>query len=423
MTNTSLLTDRYELSMLQAFIADGSVDQRAVFETFTRKLPEGRRYGVLGGIGRLLPMIEAFRFDSAELDFLGAMQVVDAATVEYLREFRFTGTVHGYREGEVFFPNSPVLTVEGTLGECILLETLILSVLNHDSSIATTARRMVATAAGRPIIEMGSRRTHEESAVAAARAAYISGFAATSNLMAGFKHGIPTTGTAAHAFTLAHADERAAFESQVKAHGANTTLLVDTYDIPTGIRNAVEVAGTDLRAIRIDSGDLAFEATRAREILDSMGATETGIVVTSDLDEFVMKDLEHAPITGYGVGTKLVSSKPMGFVYKLVAIEAEDGSMRPVAKKAKDKASKGGRKVAVRRFDRKGRVSAETFVINAPWNDGNVAQVMISDGEVVHAPSIEDVREYAQAAFAALPEGEQRVWFGTFDPFLTAQEA
>ncbi len=336
MSSTGMLTDRYELTMLTSFVKDGTVDHPAVFEAFARRLPEGRRYGVLAGLGRLLPLIADFTFTDHDVDWLLAEGVVDDATAAYLRDFRFTGDVDAYREGDLYFPGSPVLTVSGTLGECVVLETLVLSVLNHDSAIASAAARMVVAARGRPLVEMGSRRTHEEAAVAVARAAYLAGFASTSNLAAGRRHGVPTVGTAAHAFTLAHADEAAAFRSQVAAQGVGTTLLVDTYDTEQGIRTAVEVAGTDLGAIRIDSGDLADASAAARDLLDELGATQTRIIVTSDLDEYVIAALADAPIDGYGVGTRVATGSghpTASMVYKLVAVaDSPGGELRPVSK-------------------------------------------------------------------------------------------
>lgn len=435
MNEFALMTDRYELTMLQSFIADGTVNKRAVFEVFTRKLPTNRRYGVFAGLGRLLPMIEEFQFDADELNWLTEQGVIDEDTGHYLMNFRFTGTIEAYREGEIFFPNSPLMTVVGTLGECVILETLILSVLNHDSAIATTAARMVSSAEGRPLIEMGSRRTHEESAVAAARAAYIAGFASTSNLLAGMRHGIPTVGTAAHAFTLAHGSERAAFAAQIASHGTGTTLLVDTYNTEQGIRNAVFAAqdadqnhvGVGPGAIRIDSGDLAYEAEKARTLLDELGATKTRITVTSDLDEYVLKDLADAPIDGYGVGTRLVASQPMGMVYKLVAIQdSEFSEYRPVAKNAKGKKSIGGRKWASREYNRNGRVSAEVFTTNPldslPENNRLLQQVVMFDGKQKHNPTLDEIREFHNTVKAELPQGEQKVWSGNdFGPYLTAE--
>lgn len=416
--STALMTDRYELTMLQSFIESGRVKDKAVFEVFTRRLPAGRRFGVFAGLGRLLPLIKNFRFGRVDLGYLREVGAIDNPTYNYLLNFEFKGKIHSYAEGDIFFPNSPVLTVEATLGEAILLETLILSVLNFDSAIATTAARMHMSAKGRPIIEMGSRRINEDAAVAASRAAYIAGFDSTSNLLAGRRYDIPTTGTAAHAFTLAHGDELTAFEAQVRSHGRLTSLLVDTYDIEQGVRNAVKAAGTGLGAIRIDSGDLAVEAVKARRLLDSLGAYATRIVVTSDLDELIMKDLADAPIDGYGVGTKLVSSAPMGFVYKLVEING-----RPVAKKSKDKVSVGGRKYAFRIFDNSHKVVDEVFVRD--MDDAPEGATMLQDFDVTNMaaqPTLDRIRDDHQSWRGELPLGEQKVWNGDFGPYITTKE-
>jgi putative nicotinate phosphoribosyltransferase len=407
-----MLTDRYELTMLSSWVTDGSVHNKAVFEAFSRRLPEGRRYGVVGGLGRLLELIEQFTFTDAEIAWLEAEGVVNAETAAYLRDFRFSGDIDAYREGDLYFPGSPVLTLSGTLGECVVLETLVLSVLNHDSAIASAAARMTTAAAGRPLVEMGSRRTHEQAAVAVARAAYLAGFASTSNLAAGRRYGIPTVGTAAHAFTLAHESEEAAFRSQVEAHGTGTTLLVDTFDIADGIRTAIKVAGPELDAIRIDSGDLAEEADKARALLDELGATETRIIVTSDLDEFVITALADAPIDGYGVGTRVATGSghpTASMVYKLVAVADEPGPdalMRPVAKKSAAKVSVGGRKTAFREYDG-GKVAREVFVVgpvdpaDLPGRPLQVAAVR--GGKVLHRPSVEEIRAFAAEQLATLP--------------------
>src|SRR6478609_5134527 len=244
--STALLTDRYELTMLQAALADGTADRHCLFEVFTRRLPAGRRYGVLAGTGRVLEALSAFRFSARELDWLHARSVVDDRTLEFLAGYRFTGTITGYAEGEVFFPQSPVMTVEGTFAEAVLLETLVLSILNYDSAVASAASRMTSAAVERPCLEMGARRAHEQAAVAAARAAVVGGFAGTSNLEAGRRYGLTTIGTAAHAFTLLHDDEESAFASQVASLGAGTTLLVDTYDVRRGVERALAVAGPEL---------------------------------------------------------------------------------------------------------------------------------------------------------------------------------
>lgn len=326
--STALFTDQYELTMLRAALKAGTAGRRSVFEVFTRRLPDGRRYGVVAGTGRVLDAVENFRFDADVLRFLREQDIVDEETLDWLAQYRFSGDIWGYPEGEVYFPGSPIMRVEGTFGECVLLETVILSILNHDSAIAAAASRMSSAAGPRPLIEMGARRTHELAAVAAARSAYVGGFATTSDLAAGFRYNIPTVGTSAHAFTLLHDNERDAFRAQVDALGRDTTLLVDTYDVAEAVRTAVEVAGPELGAVRIDSGDLLLVAHRVRQQLDELGATETKIVVTSDLDEYAIASLAAAPVDAYGVGTQLVTGSghpTASMVYKLVA-RAESGA-------------------------------------------------------------------------------------------------
>jgi nicotinate phosphoribosyltransferase len=365
MTSTALLTDRYELTMLQAALADGTADRRCVFEVFTRRLPAGRRYAVLAGTGRVLESLADFRFGPEELDWLAENRVVDDRTVEWLADYRFTGSIRGYAEGEMFFPSSPVLTVEGSFAEAVLLETLILSILNYDSAIASAASRMTSAAIGRPVLEMGARRAHEDAAVAAARAAVVAGFAGTSNLEAGRRYGLPTIGTAAHAFTLLHDDEEQAFAAQVAASGPGTTLLVDTYDVRRGVERAVAAAGPGLGAVRLDSGDLGVLAQEVRAQLDALGNPDTRITVTSDLDEYAIAALAVAPVDSYGVGTSLVTGSgapTCGMVYKLVAREGRSGALEPVAKASTSKTSVGGRKTAARRLDDDGRAVAEVVV-------------------------------------------------------------
>ncbi|WP_394552506.1 nicotinate phosphoribosyltransferase [Agromyces sp. MMS24-JH15] len=353
----ALLTDRYELTMVDAALHDGTAHRRSLFEAFARSLPGGRRYGVVAGTGRVLELIERFRFGDAELEWLRAQEFLRPATLDWLADYRFTGDIWGYREGEAYFPGSPLVSIEAPFAEAVVLETLVLSVLNSDSSVASAAARMVSVALGRPIAEMGSRRTGERSAVAAARAAWIAGFEATSNLEAGRTWGIPTMGTAAHAFTLLHDTEEGAFRSQVEAFGPATTLLIDTYDIAAGVETAVRVAGTALGAIRIDSGDLPAVVAAVRAQLDGLGAVDTRITVTSDLDEFTIAALSGSPVDSYGVGTSVVTGSghpAAGMVYKLVARHDDAGDWVPVAKASAAKASVGGRKSAARRLDASG---------------------------------------------------------------------
>ncbi|SES01574.1 nicotinate phosphoribosyltransferase [Lentzea albida] len=407
MNSTALLTDHYELTMLAAALRDGTGDRPCVFEVFARRLPDGRRYGVVGGVNRLLDAIGDFRFGEEEIEQLRRNSVVDDSTLEWLANYRFSGEIDGYPEGELYFPGSPVLTVRASFAEGVVLETLALSILNHDSAIASAAARMVTAANGRHMIEMGSRRTHEESAVACARAAYLAGFHATSNLEAGRRHGIPTAGTCAHAFTLLHDTEEEAFRSQVEALGVGTTLLVDTYDITEGIKTAVAVAGPELGAIRIDSGDLGVMARQARDLLDSLGAKNTRIVVSSDLDEYAIAALRAEPVDAYGVGTSVVTGSgapTAGMVYKLVEVDG-----RHVEKRSTSKQSRGGWKKALRRHKDTG-TAIEEVVFQAPAepdlgpHDRLVQIPLVRAGELTdEVPTLEQSRERLRAALVSVP--------------------
>ncbi|OPX10605.1 nicotinate phosphoribosyltransferase [Mycobacterium sp. AT1] len=408
---TALLTDKYELTMLAAALRDGTAHRQTTFEVFARRLPDGRRYGVVAGTGRFLEALPRFRFDDAALalveDFL------DETTLAYLADYRFSGDVDGYAEGELYFPGSPVLSLHGTFAECVVLETLALSIFNHDCAIASAAARMVSAAEGRPLIEMGSRRTHEMSAVAAARAAYVAGFTGTSNLEAQRQYGVPALGTSAHAFTLLHTspdgpDEQAAFRAQVEALGVDTTLLVDTYDITKGVANAIAVAGPELGAVRIDSGDLGVLARQVRAQLDQLGAPNTRIVVTSDLDEFAIASLRAEPVDSYGVGTSLVTgsgSPTAGMVYKLVEVDGV-----PVAKRSSHKESHGGRKQAYRLAKPTGTVVEEVVQMAdspAVEADGLVATALahplVRAGRVVADTDLQAARARVAAGLVSLP--------------------
>ncbi|KQT89551.1 nicotinate phosphoribosyltransferase [Marmoricola sp. Leaf446] len=421
--STALLTDHYELTMLQAALASGAAHRRSFFELFPRRLPAGRRYGVVAGVGRALDALEAFRFGDAELEFLREERIVDEPTLAWLGDYRFHGNVWGYPEGEIYFPYSPLMVVESTFAEAVVLETVLLSIYNHDSAIASAASRMTWAAGERPCIEMGARRTHEGAAVASARAAYVAGFTATSNLRARQQYGVPSTGTSAHSFTLLHDSETDAFRAQVASLGRGTTLLVDTYDIAEAVRLGVEVAGSELGAVRIDSGDLGVLAHEVRHQLDDLGAHDTRIIVTSDLDEFAIAGLSSAPVDGYGVGTELVvgSGHPTcGFVYKLVAREDDHGTLVGVAKKSTDKISIGGRKYALRRLSPQGVAEAEVVGIGSPAvNDGDdrpLLTPLVRDGEVVGREPLKAARARHLRSRAELPQVARQLSKG--DPVI-----
>jgi nicotinate phosphoribosyltransferase len=411
-TLAGLLTDKYELTMLAAALRDGTANRRTTFEVFARRLPSGRRYGVVAGTGRLLEALPQFRFDDAACQLLA--NFLDPDTVSFLRDFRFGGDIDGYAEGELYFPGSPVLSVRGSFAECVVLETLVLSIFNHDTAVASAATRMVSAAGQRPLIEMGSRRTHERAAVAAARAAYIAGFSASSNLEAQRRYGIPAEGTAAHAFTMVHTikdgtqegAELAAFRAQVEALGTDTTLLVDTYDVTTGVANAVAAAGPTLGAVRIDSGEPGVLSRQVREQLDRLGATTTRILVSGDLDEFSIAALQAAPVDSYGVGTSVVTGSgapAASMVYKLVEV---DGI--PVQKRSSHKESRGGAKEALRLSRPTGTITEEiVYPAGRPPDTAEQCRILttplVRDGHVVAGTDLAAARELVASGLRSLP--------------------
>lgn len=430
----ALMTDMYEYTMLDVCLKDGTANRKCVFEIFTRHLPLGRHYGVAAGQGRILDALEKFHLDDNDLKFLADRKVVSPETIKWLENFHFSGSIKGYREGEMFFPNSPILQVEGTFGECTLLETLLLSILNYDSAVASAASRMATAAKDRPCMDMGGRRTNEWAAVAAARAAVVGGFKGTANLLAAQMYGLKAIGTAAHCFTLVHDDEKSAFESQIAALGKNTTLLVDTYNIEEAVKTAVEVAGPELGGVRIDSGDLASLAQRVRNQLDALGATNTKITVTNDLDEYALAALQTAPVDSYGVGTMLVTGSgapTCAMVYKLTERENSAGEMQPVAKKSKDKATVPGRKLAFRSYeyslaDCEHVISGSEDKLAAyqpedGWKDLLVDYVTNGENhsEYQGHDAIVNAHNYRAQALAELPIGAQSLMKG--DPVIPTE--
>lgn len=425
--NAPLMTDMYEYTMLDATLQDGTAHRDCIFEVFTRRLPEGRRYGVVAGTGRLLEALQDFHFAEEDLKFLSDRKIVNKETIKWLENYHFSGTIRGYREGEVYFPNSPILQLEGNFGECTLLETLILSILNYDSAVAAAASRMTSAAKNRPCMDMGGRRTNEWAAVAAARASIVGGFRGTANLLAAKLYDLPAIGTAAHAFTLVHDSERDAFISQIQALGKNTTLLVDTYNIEEAVKTAVEVAGPELGGVRIDSGDLAALAQRVRNQLDALGATNTKITVTNDLDEYAIASLQTAPVDSYGVGTQLVTGSgapTCSMVYKLTERTGANGEMEPVAKKSQEKATLPGRKLAYRSYEYS-LAEAEHVVCG---NESELAQYtpeegwkdllvdFVDHGEIntdyIGHDAIINARDYHAQALAELPITAQSLMRG-----------
>ena len=336
--------------MLAAALHDGTAHRRTTFEVFARRLPEGRRYGVVAGTARFVEALAQFRFDDAALASLE--DFLDRDTLAYLADYRFSGDVDGYAEGELYFPGSPVLSVHGTFGECVVLETLALSILNHDTAIASAAARMVSAAEERPLIEMGSRRTHEQAAVAAARAAYIAGFTGSSNLEAQRRYGVPALGTSAHAFTLLHTSRTGARRaSRVQGtgrragrrhHAARRHLRHHRRASPTPSRWQ---APSSARSASTPATSACWPARSATNST-ALARTKTRIVVSGDLDEFAIAALRAEPVDIYGVGTSVVTGSgapTASMVYKLVEVDG-----MPVEKRSSHKESHGGRKQALR---------------------------------------------------------------------------
>lgn len=422
--NIIFKTDAYCFTMLSSLVEENKADDPAVFELFARKLPSGRRFGINAGLGRFLREYREWTITTEDITNLQEWGYITPKTATWLTarvgKPLFSGNIWAYQEGDLYWAYSPLVRVEGPLGEAILLETLLLSIYNHDTAVASAAARMVLAASGRPLIEMGSRRTEEHAAVSAARAAYIAGFARTSNMAAREEWGIPTSGTAAHAFTLAHENEEDAFLSQLRTWGQDTTLLVDTYDTPQGIKRAVHAANSlgfaGPGAIRIDSGDLAVETQEARRLLDSLDAEKTRIVVSSDLDEFLIAELATSPIDGYGAGTRVVTGSghpTAGFVYKLVEING-----RPVAKKSHGKISVGGRKFPYRRGEK------EFYTLTGDIKGEPLQCLYIEDGKIVpgEEPSLQEVRIFTQNVLNKLPSELTQVSAGSAGQIVLKEE-
>lgn len=387
MASVALHTDHYELTMVAAALAEGTAHRRTAFECFARRLPGDAAFGIVAGIDAALDALEEFAFTPQELAYLEAQGVIDEGTRSYLEGWHFTGDVDGLPEGELWYPDEPVLTVRAPFADAVLLETVVLSAIGPVSSVASAAARMRQAAGDRTLIEMGSRRVHHAFAVEAARAAVVGGFDATSNLAAGHRHGIPTTGTAAHAWTLLHPGENGeevAFRAQMEALGTDTTLLVDTFDTREGTRRAVAAARSlgveGPGAIRIDSGDLDAEVRWARQQLDDLGAHRTRIVVSGDLGTDELEALRTAPVDGYGVGTKVVGAPSAGFVYKLAEV---DGVGVAKASGTPGKATIPGHKHVVRHHRRDGSLAAsEIRAVDAPHPDpagGAEAAVVVTE--------------------------------------------
>ncbi len=398
-TPSALFVDLYELTMAQVYYDRGMTAQ-AVFELTVRQLPDGWDYLIAAGLDRALDFLEHLRFADDDLAFLSTLPQFDQAFIDQLRNLRFTGDVWAPPEGTLVYPHEPLIQVVAPLPEAQLVETAMINQLAYATLVASKAARAVDAAAGKTVVEFGGRRAHgSEAAVEAARAAYIAGFEATSSVEAGRRYGIPTTGTMAHSFILAEADEAAAFDAFASRY-PGTTLLVDTYDTAAGVTNAIRTAKQrghgSVGAIRIDSGDFLNESWQARIKLDTAGLSDIRIVVSGGLDEYRIAELENAnaPIDVYACGTFIVAptdAPTLDSAYKMVEYDA-----RPVAKRSIGKPSIGHRKQVWR--------SADTDYIGlsrdtGPANTVPVLEAVMRSGRRLaqEEPSLDEIRTRAAA--------------------------
>lgn len=408
---SALFTDLYELTMVRAYLELG-MDDEAVFTLFARELPAERGYLLACGTETLIDQLESLRFTEADLDYLTSLPQFDEATVSRLRDFRFTGSLRAVDEGTPVFAGEPILEIAAPLPEAQLLETLVMNQVVVQSLLATKAARMVDAADGRSVVDFGARRAHGlDAACVGARAFHVGGIAATSNLLAGRRYGLPVTGTMAHSFVQAHDDEMSALRDFTRVY-PDTVLLVDTYDSLEGVRRVIRLAGElgddfRVRAIRLDSGDLGALATEARALLDEAGLDRVRIVASGGLDEWRIAELvaSGAPIDAFGVGTALATSRDapdLELVYKLAEYAG-----RGRLKLSSDKPVLPGRKQLFRQRDAEGRILGDRIGRADETGPGEpLLRTRMEDGRRTgSAPDLDAVREHAHRERHRLPAG------------------
>jgi nicotinate phosphoribosyltransferase len=412
-TQSVLLTDLYQLTMVTAYQELG-MDREAVFEFFVRTMPSSRGFLLAAGLQQVVEYLEGLHFSDEEVAWLGATGRFTPAALDRLGRLRFTGDVDAMPEGTVFFASEPILRVTAPLPEAQLVESRIVNLLNFQTMIASKAARCRIAAGPRRLVDFGMRRAHgAEAALLAARACYLAGFEATATVEAGRAFGIPLSGTMAHSFVQAHADEATAFRHFAQVHPRGLTLLIDTYDTLRAAQLVVDLhrGGMRIDAVRLDSGDLAALARDVRAILDAGGCRDMKIVVSGNIDEFEIARLlaAAAPIDVFGVGTQLDTSADapsLDCVYKL---QEYDG--RPRRKRSPGKATWPGRKQVMREFDADGRIHADVIVPAGRPAAGRslLAPVMRAGGRVGTLPDLAAARECARQALASIPEVSARV--------------
>jgi nicotinate phosphoribosyltransferase len=424
----ALITDLYQLNMLQAYLEVGETGT-AVFEFFVRKLPARRGFLVAAGLEQALDFLENLRFSPDEIDWLGKSGRFGKGLIDYLAAFRFTGDVHAMPEGTIFFPDEPILRITAPLPQAQLVESRLMNYLHYQSMVAAKAARMVLAAPGKLLVDFGLRRAHSgEAGLLAARASYIAGFAGTATVLADKQFGIPIFGTMAHSFIEVHDDESAAFENFAHARRENLTLLIDTYDTEAAARKVValapklKAAGITVRAVRIDSGDLAALSRKVRRILDEGGLADVNIFVSGGLDEDKLVELVRsgAPISGYGIGTSLVTSEDaptLDCAYKL-----QEYAGLPRRKRSIGKATWPGRKQVWRSYGADGRMTGDVLSLEDDRQAGEplIRPVMQSGRRLAPLPTLADMRRRFAHDLERLPEGLRGLTPGTSYPVEVA---
>jgi nicotinate phosphoribosyltransferase len=412
-----LLTDLYQFTMMQGYV-DESMHEEAVFEFYVRSLPPSRGFLVAAGLDTLLAFLEGIRFTEEEMKYIAGTGRFSQSLLDYLSEFRFRGDVYAMPEGTVFFENEPIVRVVASMPEAQLIETRLINILHFEILIASKAARCMLAADDKAVlIDFGVRRSHgAEAGLLAARDSYITGFAGTSTVLAEAIFGIPIFGTMAHSYVEAHEDELEAFLSFARANPDNTTLLVDTYDVHKGARKAVEAAnilkraGIDVRAVRLDSGDLLVLSKDVRGILDQAGLKDVRIFASGNLDEYAIRDLlsRGAPINGFGVGTKLDTSEDAPYLecaYKLMEYAGT-----PRFKKSQGKATIPGRKQVFRQFDNR-TMAGDVLTIEGDEIEGTplLAKVMSGGKIISRRQYLKEIALYTRSQLKSLPAHFQRL--------------
>lgn len=409
---SSLLTDLYQLTMLQGYV-EQSMDDIAVFEFFVRKLPRERNFFMAAGLVQVIDYLETIAFAQNDLDYLADDDRFHPDFLRYLADFRFTGDVHAMAEGTLFFPDEPIIRITAPIFQAQLVETRIINILQFQTMIASKAARMTLAAPEKQLVDFGLRRAHgAEAGLFAARASYLAGFNGTSTVLAGKMYGIPVFGTMAHSFIQAHDSETLAFEHFAESQPDNVVLLIDTYDTEKGADKVVALAprlakkGITIKGVRLDSGDMILHAKKVRRILDQGGLTDVRILTSGNLDEYKLAEFSQAdaPIDGFGVGTRMTTSADAPYLdcaYKLVEYA---GIAR--RKRSEGKATWPGRKQVFRSFDPQGRMCGDILTLASDELTGTplVQHVMKQGKRISEQPDVEKSREYAFSQLAGLPD-------------------